>query len=97
MNVSTTDVSARQNQVYQQLKRVIDPELAVSIVKLGLLYDILIDGDDVTVVMTLTTQGCPMQDAISAGVERVVRELPWVSAIEVRVVWDPPWHPGMIQ
>lgn len=53
----------------------IDPELGASIVKLGLIYDIAIDGDDVTIVMTLTTQGCPMQDAITAGVERVVREL----------------------
>jgi len=95
--VSAVDTNARLNEVYRQLVKVIDPEVGASIAKLGLIYDILLEGDDVTVVMTLTTQGCPMERALTAGVERVVRELSWVGAVTVRLVWEPPWDPGMIR
>lgn len=94
--MAAVDTNARLNEVYRQLRRVVDPEVGLSIVKLGLLYDLQLEGDDVTVVMTLTTRGCPMERAMTAGVERVVRELPWVGAVTVRVVWDPPWEPGMM-
>jgi metal-sulfur cluster biosynthetic enzyme len=87
----------RQNEVYRQLRRVVDPELGMSIVQLGLLYDIQIDGDDVTVVMTLTTRGCPLERAMVDGVRLVTRELPWVRAVDVQLVWDPPWDAGMIR
>lgn len=93
----TMDIAARQNEVYRKVARVIDPEIGESIAKLGLIYDIELDGDEVTVVMTLTTRGCPMENAMTAGVERVVSELDWVSSVTVRVVWEPAWHPGMIR
>lgn len=95
--MTTADTYARQNDVYRQIARVIDPELGVSIVKLGLIYDILVEDGDVTIVMTLTTQGCPMERAITSGVHRVAEALPWVTSVTVRLVWDPPWHPGMMR
>jgi metal-sulfur cluster biosynthetic enzyme len=90
-------VERRQDEVYQQLKRVIDPELGMSIVKLGLVYDIAVEDGAVTVTMTLTARGCPLGDAIARGVEAVVAELPWVEQVTVRIVWDPPWNPTMIR
>jgi metal-sulfur cluster biosynthetic enzyme len=90
-------VERRQDEVYQQLKRVIDPELGMSVVKLGLVYDISVQDDAVTVTMTLTARGCPLGDAITRGVEAVVAELPWVDQVSVRIVWDPPWNPTMIR
>lgn len=90
-------LEARQDEVYQQLKRVIDPELGVSIIKLGLVYDLAIADGAVTVTMTLTTRGCPLGDAITHGVEAVLYELPWVDDVDVRIVWDPPWNPKMIR
>lgn len=90
-------VEALQDAVYQQLKRVIDPELGQSIIKLGLVYDIAVDAGAVTVTMTLTTRGCPLGEAITRGVETVVRELPWVRTVRTEIVWDPPWTPAMIR
>lgn len=91
------EVDALQDAVYQQLKRVIDPELGQSIIRLGLVYDIAVDDGDVAVTMTLTTPGCPLGDAITRGVESVVQELPWVRSVRVAIVWDPPWNPAMIR
>lgn len=90
-------LDAPEEAVYQQLKRVIDPELGKSIIKLGLVYDIGVRDGDVVVTMTLTTPGCPLGDAIMRGVESVVRELPWVRSVRVVIVWDPPWTPAMIR
>ena len=87
----------RQNEVYRRLCEVIDPEVGVSIIKLGLVYDIAIDDGDVTVVMTLTTRGCPLGHAITEGVRRMVEPLAWVANVTVRLVWDPPWDPAMIR
>jgi metal-sulfur cluster biosynthetic enzyme len=47
--------------------------------------------------MTFTSQGCPLGPAIEAGVRRVVDELEWVKATNIRIVWSPPWNPGMIE
>jgi metal-sulfur cluster biosynthetic enzyme len=90
-------LEARQDQVYRRLVGVMDPEVGLSIVKLGLVYDILIDGDDVTVVMTMTTPACPLGGVLTRDVERRVGELPWVAAVAVRIVWEPKWTPAMIR
>jgi metal-sulfur cluster biosynthetic enzyme len=76
---------------------VIDPELGLNIVELGLVYELELDGDDVTVVMTLTTPGCPMQAPIMDGVHRVLSAVPWVGATTVQLVWEPRWTPERIR
>ncbi|MBI4503466.1 MAG: metal-sulfur cluster assembly factor [Gemmatimonadetes bacterium] len=88
---------ALHDAVYQQLKRVIDPEVGQSIIKMGLVYDIQVNGGDVVVIMTLTTPGCPLGQSITRGVEGVVKELTWVSSVHVEIVWDPPWTPAMMR
>ena len=87
---------SREDQVLRQLWRVVDPELGMNILRLGLVYDLEISEGDVTVVMTLTTPGCPMARAITEGVRRVVTELPWVTSTTVRLVWEPRWTPERI-
>ena len=87
----------RLNAVYQRLKRVIDPEIGLSIVKLGLIYDLAAQDGVVTVTMTLTTPGCPMGRSITDGVRSVVAELDWVEDVVVNVVWEPAWSPAMIR
>jgi metal-sulfur cluster biosynthetic enzyme len=95
--MTTARPDDRVNQVYRQLIGVIDPELGLSIIKLGLVYDIQVTKDEVAVTMTLTTRGCPLEAAIRSGVERAVRALPWVAGVEVRLVWEPAWNPSMIR
>lgn len=80
----------------ETLKQVIDPEIGCNIVDLGLIYNVAIDGGKVRVEMTLTTQGCPMHESIAWGVKTALLNLEEVEEADVQVVWDPPWHPGMM-
>jgi metal-sulfur cluster biosynthetic enzyme len=78
------------------LREVIDPELGCNIVDLGLIYSVVIQDGKVSVVMTLTTQGCPMHESIRWGVQTALLGLAGVESADVEVVWDPPWHPSMM-
>ena len=91
-----TETPVTEAVVYQALKQVIDPELGCNLVDLGLIYSVRIEGAKVTVVMTLTTPGCPMHESLSWGVKCALLSLEGVDDAEVEVVWDPPWHPSMM-
>ncbi|HET9097565.1 MAG TPA: metal-sulfur cluster assembly factor [Candidatus Baltobacteraceae bacterium] len=83
-------------QVVQALRSVIDPELGINVVALGLVYAIGLEGehlDRVDVVMTLTTPGCPMHGTITADAKSVIASLPWVANAHVTLTWEPPWTP----
>jgi len=75
------------------LKKVLDPELGVNIVDLGLVYGVEAENGTVKVTMTLTTPGCPLHTAIARGAAAAVRNLDGVEEAQVEVVWDPPWTP----
>ncbi|MDP5273019.1 metal-sulfur cluster assembly factor [Chengkuizengella axinellae] len=82
------------DQIYDKLRTVIDPELNINVVDLGLIYEIEITKlNDVYIQMTLTTPGCPLHDSITSGVEAAVVSLDGVNRVEVDLVWDPPWSP----
>lgn len=83
----------QKDAVLQALKAVIDPELGLNIVDLGLIYDVQVAGGAVDVTMTLTTPGCPLHTAIARGAQTAVRNLPGIEQATVNVVWDPPWTP----
>jgi metal-sulfur cluster biosynthetic enzyme len=83
-----------ENTVREALREVIDPELGCNIVDLGLVYRIAIDGAKVTVQMTLTTAGCPMQESLAWGVQSALLKLDGVEEVDVELVWDPPWSPN---
>jgi metal-sulfur cluster biosynthetic enzyme len=78
------------------LYEVIDPELGVNIVDLGLVYDVLIDDGSVVVVMTLTTPGCPLGGFMEDEIHRCLSQFPQVRSSEVEIVWDPPWDPELM-
>lgn len=85
-----------EKTVLDTLRQVVDPEINCNIVDLGLIYGVRIDGPNVTVQMTLTTQGCPMHQSISWGVKMALLNLDGVEDAVVEVVWDPPWNPSMM-
>ncbi|MGF1657054.1 MAG: putative Fe-S cluster assembly protein SufT [Verrucomicrobiales bacterium] len=90
-----------EDEVWQQLRYVYDPEIPVNIVDLGLVYDCqLIKQDDgsqkVEVKMTLTAPGCGMGPAIAEDARMRVLQLDGVDEAEVLLVWDPPWHQDMM-
>ncbi|GGB39836.1 DUF59 domain-containing protein [Virgibacillus dakarensis] len=81
-------------EVRASLFEVIDPELGVNIMDLGLIYAIeLDDNDNVKITMTLTTPGCPMHDSIANGVKYRVGQIEGVAEIDVNLVWEPAWSP----
>lgn len=88
-----------EDHVREQLKKVIDPELFVNIVDLGLVYTVDIsaakdDGRcDVAIEMTMTSPMCPAGPQLVANSKQVIGELEQVDGVEVKVVMDPPWTP----
>jgi probable FeS assembly SUF system protein SufT len=102
-NAHPTSVPAAEfteKLVWDQLKTVYDPEMPVNIVDLGLIYSCqVIDapgGRRIDVKMSMTAPGCGMGEVLRADVERKLRGLPSVSEVNVKVVLDPPWHPGLM-
>lgn len=72
----------------------LDPELGVSIVDLGLIYDITVADGTVTVTMTLTTLGCPLFQTIESEVKEKILAIPGVESVEVKLTFTPPWDPS---
>ena len=82
--------------VREALSDVLDPELGMDIVSLGLVYDITRFNNQITVDMTLTTPGCPVAESLPRSAqEEASKSVPGLDVV-VRVVWDPPWDPSMI-
>jgi metal-sulfur cluster biosynthetic enzyme len=84
-------------QVKLALRKVKDPELNLNIVDLGLVYEVSMDGSEVDIDMSLTSPGCPAGPQITGDVERVVRAIPGVTAVNLKIVWDPFWTPDRIE
>ena len=89
-----------EEQVWEQLRTVYDPEIPVNIVELGLVYDLNIKSDDdgsfVHVMMTLTAPGCGMGPAIAMDAEMRIRNIPSVKDVQVEIVWEPLWDRDMM-
>jgi metal-sulfur cluster biosynthetic enzyme len=82
------------DKIKTNLKRVLDPELNINVVDLGLIYDIsLSDERAVSITMTLTTPGCPLHDSIVSGVRYCVQEIEEIDEVDVQLVWEPAWSP----
>jgi metal-sulfur cluster biosynthetic enzyme len=82
-----------KEKIIEQLYNVIDPELGINIVDLGLIYDININEGNVFILMTLTTPGCPLHDSIVGGVKRALADIAGIKDVNVQITWNPPWTP----
>jgi metal-sulfur cluster biosynthetic enzyme len=85
------------DQVKLALRKVKDPELNLNIIDLGLVYEIMVDGADVQIDMTLTSPGCPAGPEIMGDVERVLKAMPGVASVNINLVWQPFWSPEKIE
>jgi metal-sulfur cluster biosynthetic enzyme len=90
-----SDFTFNEDSIAEALKNVMDPELPVSIVDLGLIYDIETVDNNINIKMTLTTPGCSMGSAISRQIENTLYALGAKNVI-VEILWDPPWNPNMM-
>ena len=82
-----------EEKIFETLKTVIDPEIGINIVDLGLIYNIEFDDNKITVTMTLTTPGCPMHNSITSWVKEALTRIDEKIEASVNLVWQPPWSP----
>lgn len=85
-----------EDRVYEALEEVIDPELGLDFVSLGLVYNVEIEEKDVYVTFTLTTPACPIGPQVSEQMKEFVGDLPGVEAVHPKMIFDPPWSPEMM-
>ena len=85
------DTGGRAEEVREALKQVIDPELGLNIVDLGLVYDVQVSDGKAVVSMTLTSPGCPVGPQILASAQAAAGTVEGVDEAEVNLVWKPFW------
>ena len=95
-NVTRQDAGGVVERVREKLKGVIDPELGLNIVDLGLVYVIEVEDSRATVTMTLTSPGCPAGGMIMSGAQEAAGSTEGVEEAEVKLVWKPFWTPDRI-
>jgi metal-sulfur cluster biosynthetic enzyme len=88
----SVDPEALREACLEALKVVRDPEIPVNVVDLGLIYDLQVSPEgEVSIDMTLTSMGCPVQDMIQADAELACMKVDGVTKVHVEFVWSPPW------
>jgi metal-sulfur cluster biosynthetic enzyme len=85
-----------KEHVLEALKEVLDPELGINIVDLGLVYEVGIDDDTVHITYTLTTMGCPIGPLIEAEMKRFLSGVEGITSVNAELVLRPPWSPDMM-
>jgi len=86
-----------EDAVRLALRRVKDPEVNLNIVDMGLIYEIAVEGDNVSVDMSLTSPGCPSGPEIMGDAERELKSIPGIRDVALNLVWSPPWTPDRIE
>lgn len=93
MNNNTIET---RKKVAKQLEKVLDPELHISIVDLGLVYNITIKRNKAIIVITLTTIGCPLLETIQKDIKFYVTKISEIKEVTVDIIFDPPWSLSMV-
>lgn len=91
MEVGILEKEQMKEKILDQLENVLDPELHIDIVNLGLIYNIEIEDGKVSITMTLTAVGCPLSFSIQSMVTDAVMKVDGVKEVDVQIVYDPPW------
>jgi metal-sulfur cluster biosynthetic enzyme len=90
-------VMASELDIRAALKHVLDPEIGINVVDLGLVYRIEVEGTRVLVAMTMTSPACPLVDYLKELVTSAISEhVPGVTDVQIVVEWEPPWDPEMM-
>lgn len=89
---TTDEIKDIKDEILEALETVIDPELGIDIVNLGLVYGIDLSKDGHLVIeMTLTTVGCPLADVLTQSIHDAMEDVSEVESVDVRLVWEPAW------
>ncbi len=85
-----------EDKIRKALEKVMAPELGVSIVDLGLIYDVRYEKGEAEVEMTLTSPGCPLAPEIDNKIKEALKNVTEIKKLRVELVWDPPWSRDLI-
>jgi metal-sulfur cluster biosynthetic enzyme len=96
-NYQEDTANSLMDRVYGALRLVIDPEIGLDIVTLGLVYNVEINGDVVDITFSLTTPGCPMEHAIRGGILQAVGQVEGIGQVRPNLVWEPRWDPSRVE
>ncbi len=91
------ETAAQDEAIVGALRTVIDPEIGLDIVTLGLVYEVHLTGDNVRVLYTLTTPGCPMEKVITQGIVTALSQVPGIANVEPDLTFTPRWNPSMAE
>ena len=80
-----------KSKIIEEIRKIYDPELPVSIYELGLIYDVKVEGRKAKIKMTLTTPNCPVAESLPKMVKDNILKLDVVDDVDLKLVWDPPW------
>lgn len=92
---SEEEVEGEAKKIVEALKKIVDPEIGMDIINLGLVYDIRVEGDVATIVMTLTTPFCPWGPLVISQAEEAVKALGFKD-VNIEITFDPPWGTHMM-
>ena len=90
---ATQTAPDRRDDVWEALENVIDPELGLDFVSLGLVYDVELEGNDVHITFTLTSPGCPIGPQVTEQMKEYVSEVEGVEKVFPKMIFSPPWSP----
>jgi metal-sulfur cluster biosynthetic enzyme len=97
MTLGSDPAGTTEDGIRDALRGVVDPEVGLNVVDLGLVYGIDVSAERIAVRMTMTTPACPVADTLVESARAAVRAAaPEVADVEVELVWDPPWNPDMM-
>lgn len=85
------------NPYYHILNQIIDPEVAIGIADMGIIYEAKEKKGVMSIVMTLTSMGCPAGPQITTDIDEMMHKQPGITDVEIEVVWDPAWSPDRIK
>ncbi|ETN87525.1 metal-sulfur cluster assembly factor [Thermus sp. NMX2.A1] len=85
-----------EEQAWNLLRTVYDPELGLDVVDLGLIYELKVEPPRAHVRMTLTTPGCPLHDSMGEAVRQALSRIPGIEEVKVELTFDPPWTPARL-
>lgn len=89
-------LSPVEKKIEDRLRNVLDPEIGISIVDLGLVYDLKVEDEKLFLKMTLTTLGCPLFDVLEEDIRAKLKDVMEIRKVRIELVFDPPWSPELM-
>tara|TARA_Y100001958_G_C20697546_1_gene205117 strand:- start:21 stop:359 length:339 start_codon:yes stop_codon:yes gene_type:complete len=87
----------KKEKIIEEIKKIYDPEIPVNIYELGLIYDIIVENENLAKIkMTLTTPNCPVAESLPKEVKEGAMQVEGIEEVDVQLVWDPPWNKDMM-